>query len=452
MMNVQTDTLRLFDIARWLGLALPDEDKPITGVSIDTRTLAVDNLFVALPGTKVDGHVFIADAVKQGAAAVLCTTLPHACEVPVLVYPDLEDALARMATAYRVHMPCRVVALTGSNGKTTVKEMLASILPKPVFATPGNWNNHLGVPLSVMQLNPTYRYAVFELGANHAGEIAHTVAMVKPHVTLINNIASAHIEGFGSLDGTARAKGEIHQGLCANGTAVINADDAYADSWHDELGDKSVLRFSAVRADVDVYARDICMVDAQNTRFQLVTQTEAVEVCLRVPGMHHVYNALAAATCALALGCPLSDIATGLLCFSGVAGRLTPRKGWAGALILDDTYNANVQSICAGIDVLSAYSGVRIAVLGDMVELGVHAEVCHAEVGDFARKKNIDMLLTCGMNSQATAAAFGDAGMHFKTQDALIEALKPHLNAETTVLVKGSRSSSMEHVVDHLLE
>ncbi len=450
--HTQEITLKLNDIARWLGVDAPEQDVSITGVSIDTRTLLPGNLFVTLTGSHTDGHVFIPDAIKRKAAAVLCTTPPDTCDVPVLVYPNLEDALGRMAKAYRDLMSCKVVALTGSNGKTSVKEMLAAILPKPVFKTPGNWNNHLGVPLSVMRLNPNHRFAVFELGANHAGEIAHTVAMVKPDVTLINNIGTAHIEGFGSLDGTARAKGEIHQGLHQEGVAVINADDAYKDSWNDVLHDKRVLRFSLHATDADVYTRHIHVDEMRHTHFTLVTGNDEVRVCLCLQGEHHIYNALAAATCARALGCSLDEIAEGLANFSGVEGRLTPREGEGGSLILDDTYNANVQSIRAGIDVLSIYPGMRILVLGDMTELGPHTKAHHEEVGRIAREKGIDMLLTYGVHSQAAKEAFGSSAEHFETQEALLLALKSRLNAETTVLVKGSRLSAMEHVVEGVLK
>lgn len=442
--------MNLREIAASLDLTV-SHDVMITGVSMDTRTLEPGHLFVALRGTRVDGQAFIPEAIQRGASAVLCSECVPECGVPQLVYPDLEQALGLMATAYRSSLSCSVIALTGSNGKTTVKEMLASILPKPSFATPGNWNNHLGVPLSIMQLNATHRYAVLELGANHAGEIAYTSAMVKPHVTLINNISGAHIEGFGSIEGIAKAKGEIHQNLLPDGTAVINADDAYAHYWDDVLADKKILRFSATHHDVDIYATDIELNHADGPKFMLVTPTGTVKIALNVPGMHHVLNALAAAACAYALGISNAQIADGLMHFKGVPGRLTSRLGQQGAMILDDTYNANLSSVLAGIHVLAARTGKRVLVLGDMGELGEHSAAYHQEAGEVARTEGLDKLFTCGTHSQMATHAFGEQGQHFETQEALLEALLPLLDTTTTVLVKGSRSSAMENVVNQLV-
>ncbi|MDF1683543.1 MAG: UDP-N-acetylmuramoyl-tripeptide--D-alanyl-D-alanine ligase [Legionellaceae bacterium] len=446
--------MNLREIAISLDLTVSENmpgDVVITGVSIDTRTLEAGNLFVALRGTRVDGQQFIPEAIKRGASAVLCSELSPECNIPQLVYPDLEKALGLIATAYRASLSCPVVALTGSNGKTTVKEMLASILPKPAFATPGNWNNHLGVPLSIMKLNKTHRYAVLELGANHAGEIAYTSAMAKPHVTLINNISGAHIEGFGSIEGIAKAKGEIHQNLLPGGTAVINADDDYAHYWDDVLANKKILRFSATQHDVDIYAKDIELNHTDGPRFKLVTPAGDMTIILKVPGMHHVLNALAAASCAYALHIALDKIAEGLAQFSGVPGRLTSRAGRHDAMILDDTYNANLSSVLAGIHVLAARKGKRVLVLGDMGELGEHSAAYHQEAGEVARTEGLDKVFTCGTQSHRAADAFGEQGQHFETQEALLEALLSLLDATTTVLVKGSRSSAMENVVNGLV-
>ena len=445
-------SLYLAEIADCLDLNTPG-DRLITNVSIDTREIKAGGLFVALSGTRVDGYDFIPDAVANGAEAILCTRSYPNITVPQLIYPDLEKALGLIATAYREKLACRVVAITGSNGKTTVKEMLASILSEvaPTFATPGNKNNHLGVPLSVLQVKDTHQYAVFELGANHAGEILHTVRMVKPHVALINNIGTAHIEGFGSMDGIARAKGEIYEGLLPEGTAIINADDAYAAFWDDLLQNKKVLRFSSADKKADVLASKIHPNQFGAMSFNLKTPNSSCTVQLVVQGKHHVQNALAAATCACALGVSLDKIATGLSKFEGVSGRLMPKVSVEGAVILDDTYNANLNSVLAGIDVLAAHAGKRILVLGDMGELGEHMNAHHAAVGDAAKNAGIEGLLTCGTASLAATHAFGKAGRHFDTQAALLQALKPALDAETTVLVKGSRRSAMEKVVQHLL-
>ncbi|MDF1678165.1 MAG: UDP-N-acetylmuramoyl-tripeptide--D-alanyl-D-alanine ligase [Legionellaceae bacterium] len=442
-------TLYLENIAKWLGLEV-DKNTEITGVSIDTRTLAPGNLFVAFRGAQVDGHAYIPEAIRLGAAAILCMDEQETLSVPVLVYPDLEEALRLMATAYRLTLDCRVIALTGSNGKTSVKEMLSMILSPHVWATPGNWNNHLGVPLSVLQLKDSHRYAVFELGANHVGEIAYTVAMVKPHVALVNNIGTAHIEGFGSVERIAQGKGEIYQGLLPGGTAIINADDAYAHFWDDDVADKKVLRFSSEHTSADVYATDIELMPSGST-FTLVLDGDKQTVRLRVPGLHHVKNALAAASSAWALGITRDTIVKGLTHFMGVSGRLTPKITSVGALVLDDTYNANLNSVLTGISVLATHTGRRILVLGDMGELGEHAKAHHEAVGVAAKEQGIERLLTCGTLSQAATDAFGGAAEHFNNQAALLEVLKPELDVNTTVLVKGSRSSAMEQVVEGLL-
>ncbi len=443
-------SLRLIDIAKWLDLPLP-VDVVITGVSIDTRTLAPGNLFVAFEGEQVDGHDFIPDAIKRGAAAILCVRPQDALDVPVLLYPDLEKALALIASAYRDTLSCQVVALTGSNGKTTVKEMLKAILGAEAFATHGNLNNHLGVPLSILQLTPAHKYAVLELGANHIGEIAYTVAIAKPHVALVNNIGTAHIEGFGSVEGIARGKGEIYTGLSPGGTAVINDDDAYAHFWDDLLQEKHCVRFSSQSKNADVYAETIDLSRRAGVSFELVSGAERALVELSVPGGHHVQNALAAASCAQALGLDIPSIAEGLARFTGVSGRLTPKSTPQGALILDDTYNANLNSVLTGIAVLATYEGARILVLGDMGELGDYAKAHHHAVGEAARRQGIDLLLTCGDVSREATEAFGDSAQHFDNQQALIEMLKPKLDTKTTILVKGSRSSAMEQVVQGLL-
>lgn len=445
-------SINLTALAHVIGYEMP-EPLMLTGVSIDSREIKRGDLFVALPGTRVDGYDFIPSAVEKGAGAVLTHKAHPEVDVPQLVHSNLEEALALMARAHRDSMSCKVAALTGSNGKTSVKEMLGCVLSQvgPTWITPGNKNNHLGVPLSVLQLTSTHQFGVFELGANHQGEIAHTVAIVKPDTALINNIGPAHLEGFGSIEGVARGKGEIYAGLEPGKYAIVNADDAYAHFWDDILADKKVLRFSAQDV-ADIYAKGIGFDEAGNAYFQLVTKSsETADVHLNVPGKHHIHNALAAAGLALSLGLPLNVIAKGLTAFNGVSGRLTPKKTATGALILDDSYNANLSSILAGIDVLSRYNGTRILVLGDIAELGDQVVEHHEAVGSAALDSGIDRLLTCGTLSEAASDAFGDKAQHFDNHAALVQALSPLLDQKTTVLVKGSRSSAMEKVVQGLL-
>lgn len=441
--------MNLNTIAKLFDSSCSNQDA-ITAVCIDSRKVKAGNLFIALRGDNFDGHDFIKDVADQGASAVICSKPNPQVNIPQFVVPDTLQALAKLASYYRQTIDCPVIALTGSNGKTSVKEMIASILPKPSHATPGNLNNHIGAPLSVLQLKPEHRYAVFELGANHPGEIAYTVAVVKPQVALINNIAPAHIEGFGSIDGVARAKGEIYEGLAASGTAVVNDDDGYAHFWDELLSGKKVLRFSLTRP-VDVHAQNLT-IDAQGfAHFDLVLPSGRERIALQVPGEHTVRNALAAAACCFAVGISLKDIAEGLERFRGVAGRMTFLQGKNQSLVIDDTYNANLRSVLTAVDVLAQRQGRRILVLGDMGELGAWTRQHHEEIGQAAQRQGIDLLMTCGIHSEYTTRAFGIAGKHYKNQEELAQELLTKLDKDTTVLVKGSRSSAMEKIVHQLV-
>lgn len=442
--------MNLSVISRVLNVPCP-RDIPISSITIDSRHVQPGQLFVAIRGERFDGHDFIAEVAHLGASAVVCEHPMSNVDIPQLVVPSTVNALAAIATWYRQQFTCPIIAVTGSNGKTTVKEMIARILPSPAFATQGNFNNHIGAPLSVLRLQAEHRYAVFELGANHQGEIAHTVAIVQPQVALINNIGPAHIEGFGSIDGVARAKGEIYQGLPADGTLVINDDDAYAHFW-DEMatGQRTVLRFSALHP-ASLYAKDVVLLQNGNAEFQLVMPTGQAMVQLKVPGLHHVSNALAAAACCYAVGIPLATIVDGLEAFSGVSGRMTIHTGKQQATIIDDTYNANLRSTLTAVDVLAKRQGTRILVLGDMAELGDYGERHHEEIGLAAREQGIDWLMTYGTLSAKSTQAFGANGQHYDSQQALANDLLQRLDANTTVLVKGSRSAAMEHIVHQLI-
>ncbi|KTD00968.1 UDP-N-acetylmuramoyl-tripeptide--D-alanyl-D- alani ne ligase [Legionella geestiana] len=442
--------MNLAFVAAVLGGTCSRDSRLSGGVSTDSRTLEPDSLFVALRGERYDGHQYIADAIARGAAAIVCERAPENVSVPVFVVPDAEKALAELARAHRETVDCKVIAVTGSNGKTTVKEMIAGILPEPSMATRGNLNNHLGVPLSVLKLTPEHRYAVFELGANHPGEIAFTAHIVRPQVSLINSIAPAHIEGFGSIEGVANAKGEIYAALPSEGAAVVNDDDAFAHHWDAMLGARRVWRFSAAHK-ADVYAENIHFDANGCAAFTLVSGTEALPVTLQVPGAHSVRNALAAATCCLAADIGLQAIVSGLSRFQGVSGRLATFGGKGQSTIIDDTYNANLSSVLAAIDVLAARAGQRILVLGDMGELGAWAQSHHEQAGEAARSRGIDRLMTCGEFSAFAARAFGTGGAHFTSQSSLVEALLPCLDAQTTVLVKGSRAAGMEKIVRELM-
>lgn len=442
--------MTLFEIASLFEASCPS-DAILSGICIDSRQIVPGNLFVAIQGENFDGHQFIHEVEARGAAAVVCSRITPGITIPQLLVADTTNALASIAAHHRRQQDCAIIALTGSNGKTTVKEMIASILPKPSFATPGNLNNHIGAPLSILQLQPEHRYAVFELGANHSGEIAHTVAVVQPQVTLINNIGSAHLEGFGSIEGIAKAKGEIHQGLAADGIAVINDDDAYAHYWDELLINKKTVRFSVINP-ATIHAREVVLTANGCAQFILVTPLGEAFIQLAVPGMHNVSNALAACACTYALGIGLSEIKAGLLRFNGVAGRLAFLAGRNEALIIDDTYNANLRSVLASLDVLAAREGTRIFIFGDMGEIGASSEQHHKDVGTAAQRHAIDYLFSCGSQSEATTRAFGAGGKHYPNQDELVSDVLTLLGPQTTVLVKGSRSSAMEHVVSQLIK
>ncbi len=422
----------------------------ITAICTDSRQIKPGNLFVAIEGEHFDGHLFVKEVEEKGASAVIVKKRIAGVFIPQFVVVDPLMALAQIASAHRKEVRCPTIALTGSNGKTSVKEMISSILPPPSHATKGNLNNHIGAPLSVLALNAEHRYAVFELGANHPGEIAHTVAVVKPDVALINNIAPAHVEGFGSIEGVARAKGEIYQGLEQTGIAVVNDDDHYAHFWDDILLDKKIIRFSLDHT-ADIYTQDVRL-DLQGCgQFTVIFPSGHIDLQLQVPGLHNIRNALAAAACCYALGISLADIEQGLKQFTGVKGRMTMLTGKNQSTIIDDTYNANLRSVLAGLEVLAKRTGDKIFVFGDMGELGDWATEHHEEVGVAARRLGINQLLTCGAYSKLTSQAFGNGGQHFASQDDIVHFLSNKLSSNTTVLVKGSRSSAMEKIVQKLL-
>jgi UDP-N-acetylmuramoyl-tripeptide--D-alanyl-D-alanine ligase len=425
-------------------------DIELSGVSIDSRSIKKQELFVAIKGENFDGHNYILAAESAGAAAIVCERLVENVKIPQLIVRDSIKALAEIAKYHRQSIDCTVIALTGSNGKTTVKEMISHILPEPFFATLGNLNNHIGVPLCALKLKSEHKFAVFELGANHKGEIANIVDIVEPKVVLINNIAPAHIEGFGSIDGVANAKGEIYQGVIPSGIAVVNDDDAYAHYWDDILADKKVVRFS-IEKPADIYADKIILNKQGFASFQLVTPKGVLSIQLKVAGLHNVSNALAAATCTYSAGISLERIAKGLENFSGVEGRITFKNGRKKSVIIDDTYNANLRSVLTALDVLSARDGLRILVLGDMGELGDFTTEHHKEIGIAAHKSGIERVLTCGKYSKYAAEAFGKDGKHYPDQSTLISDLISHLNEKTTVLVKGSRLAAMEKIVQELI-
>jgi UDP-N-acetylmuramoyl-tripeptide--D-alanyl-D-alanine ligase len=420
-------------------------------VGTDSRAIKKGQLFVALKGENFDGHEYAAQSLEQGASAVLVSKASNAS--PAVVVEDTRLALGDLASHWRAKFDMPVVAITGSNGKTTVKEMLASILKvaagddASVLATQGNLNNDIGLPMTMLNLGKQHRYAVLEMGMNHRGELSYLTNLAKPNIALVNNAGTAHIGELGSVEAIANAKGEIFEGLADSGTAIINADDVFADLWK-QLASKHQQITFGLKVKADVTAK--YQLHAASSDVELIVPNGTVKFLLPAPGLHNVSNALAAASAALALNVPLEKIATGLSNFAGVKGRLQTKQGFAGAKVIDDTYNANPMSMKAAIDVIKASAGQRIFVMGDMAELGADAASMHAEIGRYAKVAGIEKFYALGELTKNAVTAFGAKAMHFETVEALAESLKGMMNAETTVLVKGSRSMRMERVVDEI--
>jgi len=442
-------TTTLGHIAAWTNGRLQGADVAVRGLFTDTRKPQSGALFVALAGEKFDAHDFVGTAQQGGAAAALVAR-PLPIDLPQVVVGDTLRALGDIARAVRSQQRARVVGITGSNGKTTVKTLLASILALhgKTHVNAGNLNNEIGLPLSLLGMPADADYAVFEMGAGKPGDIAYLAAIARPEIGLVNNIAPAHLERMGTLQGIAETKGAIYSALPPHGVAVINADDAFAAFFAQLAGARRVLRFGLDHpADV---RGDIRALGAQS-RFTLVTADEQVEILLPLPGRHNVQNALAAAALALALGVPLARIKQGLETAAPVSGRLIRHATSGGWTLIDDSYNANPGSTMAAIATLVAEPGEAWLVLGDMRELGADAARLHAQVGVYARERGIARLHTVGALSAEAAQAFGAHAQHHADQAALIAALRAELRPGVRVLVKGSRGSAMERVVQALL-
>jgi len=449
--------LRLSEIADALGVrpVIPGDGQAngrevaVESIVSDSRKVEFGALFAALPGSQVDGHDFARAAVRMGAVALLVQRpldLAGEKNVPQLVVDDVLVALGHIATLLRDRLDPVVVGITGSNGKTTVKEMVASILRRlgPVLATRGNYNNELGVPLSVFGLEPQHRFAVLELGASKPGDIEYLARMVRPDVAVVNNVGPAHLGGFGSIEAVAQTKGAIYMGLPPDGCAVINADEPWGDLWRGYSAAQRELTFGTSEgADVRLQGTE------EHPR--IVTPAGAFEFRPVLPGHHNLLNAMAATALVLALAPKLeidiADIRAGLESVQPVPGRLNfieTRRGWT---VIDDTYNANPASLYSALQVLRGMQGTPWLVLGDMKELGEESPKMHREVGDAARAMGVSRLFAIGEMSAWTADAFGEGAQHFDSREALAAALRRALRPGINVLVKGSRSMGMEAVV-----
>jgi len=424
-----------------------------SSVSTDTRTLAPGALYVALRGERFDGHDYVAAAREGGAAASLVERVVDV-DLPQVVVADSRRALGLGAAQWRARFSLPVIAVAGSNGKTTVTQMLAAILAaahgdKGRLATRGNLNNDIGVPLMLWQLGRQHRAAVFELGMNHAGEIAYLAELVRPTVALVNNAQREHQEFMRSVEATAYENGEVIAALplSADGVAVFPADDACTPIWRQIAGTRRVVDF-AIEADAVVTAT--YTLRPEGARVSMATPLGLVDVDLAVNGVHNVRNALAAAACAIGAGIDAGSIADGLRAFRPVAGRGARLGTSEGGRLIDDTYNANPDSVRAAIDLLAGFEGERVLVLGDMGEVGERGPEFHREVGAHARERGIDGLFALGPMARDAVDAFGEGAVHCADVDSLLAALRPRLGPSVTLLVKGSRFMRMERVVQAL--
>ncbi|MDD1015275.1 UDP-N-acetylmuramoyl-tripeptide--D-alanyl-D-alanine ligase [Pseudomonas rubra] len=427
---------------------LPGQDATFNGVSIDSRAITAGQLFVALAGPRFDGHEYLNDVAAKGAAAALVQREVSGSSLPQLVVADTRLALGQLGALNRAAFDKPVAAITGSSGKTTVKEMLASILATrgTVLMTRGNLNNDLGAPLTLLELAPEHTAAVIELGANHVGEIAYTVGLTRPQVVLINNAGTAHVGEFGGPDKIVEAKGEILEGLGQDGVAVLNLDDKAFGIWKQRAGNHQVLTFALSNADADFYAGNIAQDERGCPAFDLHSPLGKGRVQLNLLGTHNVANALAAAAAAHAFGLTLDGIVQGLNAVQPVKGRTVVQMAPNGVRVIDDTYNANPTSMCAAVDILAGFSGRTVLVLGDIGELGQWAEEGHRQVGEYAKDK-VSALYAVGSNMAHAVAAFGTNARHFANQADLIDAVRAEQATNTTILIKGSRSAAMENVV-----
>jgi UDP-N-acetylmuramoyl-tripeptide--D-alanyl-D-alanine ligase len=434
--------LRLSELAAAAGCPAPDRDIGVESIVTDSRRVDFGALFAALPGSQVDGHDFAPAAVRLGAVALLVRRRLD-LDVPQLVVPDVLQALGRMAAFMRQKLDPLVVGITGSNGKTTVKEMVTCILNRvgPVLATRGNYNNELGLPLSLFALEPRHRFAVLELGASKAGDIAYLAGIAAPDVGLITNIGPAHLGGFGSMEGVARAKGEIYAALPAAGCAVINGDEPWTDYWRQVNRAERIITFGAGTA-CDV------RVNVDESEARIETNRGSFGLQLALPGIHNRLNAAAATAIGLSLDVGLDDIRDGLAAVEPVPGRLNLIHAEAGWTVIDDTYNANPASLYSALQVLSEMQGKAWLVLGDMKELGSSSSKMHREVGDAAKAMGVDRLFATGDLALHTVDAFGDGSTHFASREELATALRRSLRPGVNVLVKGSRSMGMEAIVE----
>jgi UDP-N-acetylmuramoyl-tripeptide--D-alanyl-D-alanine ligase len=443
--------IHLSDAAKWSGAELFGQDEKFSGVEIDSRKVSPGSLFVALAGVHHDGHDYLDEAQSRGAAAAFVAR-PVPVSLPFLIAEDTVSALGRLAAGWRQQFQLPVIAVLGSNGKTTVKDFIAAILRQKegdaVLSTQGNQNNALGVPLTLFRLGSLHRVAILELGANGYGEIANLSEMTKPDIAVITNAGLDHIAGFGGCEGAARANGEVFPAMAGNGIAVLNGDDECLDIWRKQAGDRLCIHFG-FKSGVDVRGNWQPRFDGGDLTIESLWGR--IQTRLHLMGHHNALNALAAAATCLALDIEPAAIAEGLASLQPVAGRLQSRLGAGGARIIDDTYNANPSSLAAALDTLAAMTGKKILVLGDMAELGPEANTWHRWAGQAAHAAGVAKFFAVGELARLAAESFGGGAQHLADGQALVEALLPQLRPGVNVLVKGSRCMAMESIVAELV-
>ncbi len=447
--------MRLTDIANPLRGEILGPDAVCRGVATDTRRPMPGMLFIALQGARFDGHDYLTQAQARGAAAALVSR-PVECDLPQLLVADTRLSLGRLAQWWRNrYFEGPLIGVTGSNGKTTVKEMICSVLggAPGVLKTAGNFNNDIGVPLTLLRLHPRHRFAVIEMGANHAGEIAYCAGLAKPDIALITNAGPAHLEGFGSVEGVAKAKGELIESLPATGIALLNADDRFFPYWKEIAASRQIVTFGQDES-AQVRVLSVAPLEFANGRFQnkFVAEVlgEILEITLPLAGRHNVSNALAAIAVAKALGVENEQILAGLANVAPFPGRLCPLAGKRESWLLDDSYNANPASFEAGLEALTALSGEPWVILGAFGELGAESQAWHARAGRAAKKRGVTRLFAVGGPCQAAVEAFGEGGRLFSSQAELSETVKSLLHPQARILIKGSRSQHLERTVESL--
>ena len=446
----------LTEITKFTSGHLVGEDVEISNVGIDTRILSSGDLYVAIKGEKFDGHQFIAQAEQAGAVAVLVEQ-PQDTELAQIIVNNSRVALAQLGALWRQKSGAKILAVTGSNGKTTVKEMLAAILSvnASVLATRGNLNNEIGVPLTLLRLTEQHQYAVIEMGANHANEIAFVSAFAQANVGLINNVGAAHLEGFGSLEGVAKAKAEIITGLSEDGTAILNKADDFYPLWLKLADQRPVISFALEDTSAEVYASEISLsIEKQRitTKFRLHAGLEEAVICLQLAGKHNINNALAVSAAALAVDIPLAQIKQGLESVVPVTGRLQPYLSRFGNIVIDDSYNANPTSLKVALDVLMQYEGEPWLILGAFGELGYDSVKLHQQMGKDIKQQGVMRLFAVGEDAAHSVESFGEGGLFFESQQKLQNFLITTLKGNETLLIKGSRAQRMENVAAALID